>query len=387
MAETSNRDARLPGLEGLRGLMALWVVLGHCGNYLGHYPGANPPSWMKLFLLTSVPVDVFIALSGFVIFRMLSRRPETLYSRYIVRRARRILPIYLVAIALAVLFMSFRYEAYLLAPWRAMDSIIEYRAAYASTQDNLWFHVVAHVTLLHGLIPDDLLPNSAFAILAPAWSLSLEWQFYLIAPLLFAIVRWRESGIVVLLMAFSVISLFTLAYSIDWTPAFIGISWPFFAVGWWLSLFWHTPEMRHRLESRISRFVAAVLILGAAVYLSKDVRATSLSLLISVAGIAICAGILDGNRVFRHIRAFLSNRWLVTIGAASYSLYLLHVLVMAVLGFSMLTAGLFGHGVLVDYILLTFSTLAVSLLLSGFTYRYIEAPFIGGRKYAAPAAS
>ena len=49
----------------------------------------------------------------------------------------------------------------------------------------LWpWHFAAHVLLLQGLIPQSLLPYAYITLLGPAWSLSTEWQFYLLIGLL-----------------------------------------------------------------------------------------------------------------------------------------------------------------------------------------------------------
>lgn len=42
--------------------------------------------------------------------------------------------------------------------------------------------------MMHGAVPDAVLPYAPSAFLVPAWSISLEWQFYLLAPLIFAAV-------------------------------------------------------------------------------------------------------------------------------------------------------------------------------------------------------
>jgi peptidoglycan/LPS O-acetylase OafA/YrhL len=44
-------------------------------------------------------------------------------------------------------------------------------------------HLLVHLPMLHGAVPDTILPGSVVAFVAPAWSISLKWQYYLAAPL------------------------------------------------------------------------------------------------------------------------------------------------------------------------------------------------------------
>ena len=44
--------------------------------------------------------------------------------------------------------------------------------------------IAAHLTMTHGLFPDGLLPDVWVGFLGAAWSLSTEWQFYLLALLI-----------------------------------------------------------------------------------------------------------------------------------------------------------------------------------------------------------
>ena len=44
--------------------------------------------------------------------------------------------------------------------------------------------IAAHLTMAHGLFPNGVLPNVCFSFLGAAWSLSTEWQFYVLALLL-----------------------------------------------------------------------------------------------------------------------------------------------------------------------------------------------------------
>ena len=44
--------------------------------------------------------------------------------------------------------------------------------------------IAAHLTMTHGLFPDGVLPDVWVGFLGAAWSLSTEWQFYLLALLI-----------------------------------------------------------------------------------------------------------------------------------------------------------------------------------------------------------
>lgn len=48
---------------------------------------------------------------------------------------------------------------------------------------NIHWNIPLHLLMLHGVVPEVLVARAPGAFLAPAWSVSLEWQFYLVAPL------------------------------------------------------------------------------------------------------------------------------------------------------------------------------------------------------------
>ena len=60
--------------------------------------------------------------------------------------------------------------------------------------------------MLHGALPVHWLPESSGSLLNPAWSISTEWQFYLVIPLFFWLVRRSPVagwGVLMLAAAFS----------------------------------------------------------------------------------------------------------------------------------------------------------------------------------------
>lgn len=76
MTSPTAQWAKIGALEGLRGVMAWWVVLGHVSLTLG---------WkLPLIDRNTLAVDVFIFLSGFVITSLVDRKHEA-YRPYIIR--------------------------------------------------------------------------------------------------------------------------------------------------------------------------------------------------------------------------------------------------------------------------------------------------------------
>ncbi|MFO1268332.1 MAG: acyltransferase [Rubrivivax sp.] len=89
----SVRDARLPGLDGLRAVAVVAVILFHL-----NLPGVLPAGFLG--------VDIFFTLSGFIITALLlrehARNGRVDWLAFCGRRARRLLPPTLAMIALAV---------------------------------------------------------------------------------------------------------------------------------------------------------------------------------------------------------------------------------------------------------------------------------------------
>lgn len=165
---------RLIELDGLRGVLAWWVLIGHVAY-----------SFDDLFgdlSLNNFAVHVFIILSGFVITQLLSVKKEP-YLVFITRRWFRIFPVFFVLLCLSSLSLNQQLEGgagglfYNYSPyqqWR--EDVLAY------SQVHFWPHFTAHLTLLHGVLPSWMLVEADSTLLAQAWSLSVEWQYYLMAP-------------------------------------------------------------------------------------------------------------------------------------------------------------------------------------------------------------
>ncbi len=167
---------RLECLDGLRGVLAVYVVISHMA------PFAALPAWLALALSHGgAAVDVFFMLSGLVILRSLEGcRFEA--RRFLISRVARIFPVFLVmlAVACAVQALPVDFGA---MPWIDPGGLA--RDIWPRGWPAAWaIEFGAHVTMVHGMFPNAVLPDVWVSFLGPAWSLSTEWQFYVLALVL-----------------------------------------------------------------------------------------------------------------------------------------------------------------------------------------------------------
>ena len=167
---------RLECLDGLRGVLAVYVMISHMAAF------AFLPDWLALLMSHGgAAVDVFFMLSGLVILRSLescrfAARP------FLISRAARIFPVFLVMIVIALAVQPLRVP-FEMMPWIDPDSLA--RRLWPETWPDTWIvDLAAHLTMTHGLFPNGVLPYVWISFLGPAWSLSTEWQFYVLALLL-----------------------------------------------------------------------------------------------------------------------------------------------------------------------------------------------------------
>jgi peptidoglycan/LPS O-acetylase OafA/YrhL len=174
---------RFNAIEGLRAWLAWAVVCWHLVQGLGIASSRGPMLWF--YYAGDAAVMTFIAISGFVITGLVVDKAEP-WTRYIVRRGFRIFPVYLVIFSFALFILPYGYAAATQVSWAGPD--------FGYWQEMLGGSIAAvdarpveqlalHYTLMQGVVPDSIWPATSTAVLGPAWSLSLEWQFYLVAPL------------------------------------------------------------------------------------------------------------------------------------------------------------------------------------------------------------
>ncbi len=206
-------------MDGLRGVLAIYVMLGH------ELPLTDiPPGIAALFGHGEAAVDLFFALSGLVVVNGLQRCKGKFWL-FMEARARRLLPVYFLVLAAAVALLMLG-DPLAALPWAGACA----RDIFpAGPPPAVGWHVAAHVLLIHGLIPHGALPYAWVSLLGPAWSLSTEWQFYVLLGLLAP----KRLGMVAygLLAAGVVYQLVPLPAAWQFSRAFLPSAAPWFALG------------------------------------------------------------------------------------------------------------------------------------------------------------
>jgi peptidoglycan/LPS O-acetylase OafA/YrhL len=352
---------RIDSFEGLRGLLALWVLFGHVIGLAGF--GSDWRGPFRVMVSGGHAVDVFVILSGFVIFLLIDRAREP-YPVFIWRRFWRLFPAFAVCCTVMLALTPVVAEA--LADWPLTHPLNASRLRIMhDTLAHMGWQIIVHVPMLHGLVPHSLLPNSSFAILGQAWSISLEWQFYLLAPALFAalyggtLTRLAAIGLAVLLH-----------FAVAGWDGLITRHIPYFAVGIASYFLWSIPQ-RPSLRG-------ALPVMAALAYLTTHDPA------LVIWAVVFAAVYLPEDSFSRPVNTILSCSPVRWLGQVSYSIYLFHIIAMYA---AMLVVGGVGwtDRPLLALLALMVITLPLTLIGAAMLHRWVEQPGIAiGKLVRAP---
>ncbi len=162
-------SARIAGFEGIRAYAVSLVFLVHffVQYFNGHTsatridfdahdvtrPATATEAIAHYFWASHYGVDLFFLLSGFLIYKIISRKDFS-YLRFLRDRFTRLYPAFLLAVVVHLIYMA---------------------KFWHQTFD--WSTIASNVFLLHGISEWGIQ-----AIIIPTWSLTYEWLFYLVFP-------------------------------------------------------------------------------------------------------------------------------------------------------------------------------------------------------------
>ena len=302
----------LSGLDGLRGLAALYVVLFHCRLLaFPGFPEKSGPFWLGWLMYGRLAVVFFLVLSGFSLAISAARHgwhPGSVF-RFLRRRAWRILPPYWAALALSLMV------SYFIAP-----------ASYRGPPNT-------RTAVVYGLVLQDIFkartPNGAF------WSIAVEAGLYLLFPVLLFIRRRLGAVILVTGVTLLVVARVLLA---EHVPPMEGDRWltpnlaPAFVAG---LLGAGVLVAREEIRRLPWHWLAALAVLPVLSVIVVKGAAWTLShyfwvdLAVAPAMTMFIAAVATGRPAF--LLRLLTSRPLRGLGNFSYSLYLIHLPIVMVI--------------------------------------------------------
>lgn len=347
-----NKVIYLPGLNGLRTVAALGVVISHTTLEMGRFhlspflfggKNGKPTGW----LLGGYGVTIFFALSGFLItYLLLNEKKEEDISirKFYLRRVLRIWPLYylylFMCVAVLLVTNDFHFKGFL-----------------------FYFALMANIPFIF---------NFALDFLHHYWSIGVEEQFYLFWPHLFKgkeknwvsivvfliVLQWVIRVVLWYLYPFSSIANFSLVNRFDCMMVG-GLGAILYVEGNKLFLKW--------IDNKLIQ-VFALTIIGLLMINKFHINAIVDNIIISFVTLILIVGQINvKNRVVS-----LDNNLFDFLGKISFGIYVYHPLVIL----------LYAHflGILNDrwynyclvFALITFTTILVAYL----SYEYYERRFI-----------
>lgn len=370
-------EARIPELDGLRGLAILLVIICH---YIANAEHAQLGFWPShFFSALSVGwsgVDLFFVLSGFLIGGILldSRDSPRYFRTFYSRRVHRILPIYY---AWILLYISVIGVLSLLDPANPLLTGRDLAAVpiYFIFLQNMYF----------------ALTSLQWKFLSVTWSLAVEEQFYLLAP---PLIRWLPprqlmTVLVTVILATPIVRYFVLHYLPDGHYAAV-FAMPCradaLAFGILASIAWRRRSFREFLDGQ-PRVLSSAFIVGLCGFagllwwLARPVSTVTVTIGYTwLAAFYTCLLLMVLSQPQNVIARLIRARWLRYLGGISYGVYLIHLTVDQLVHLILL------HGPPRIY---DFKGVGVTLLaglitwaVAGLSWKYFEKPLIcRGHRY------
>ncbi|HEX5089027.1 MAG TPA: acyltransferase [Nocardioides sp.] len=295
---------RIIGLDGIRGLAALFVVVHHC--FLASFPGyprMTGPWWAGWMIYGHLAVVVFIVLSGFSLAIGPARHGWHLdgLGKYAHRRAWRILSAY----------------------WPAL--VFSFVMAWVFVPQPGEGTPTARSAVVYGLLIQDVTgapsPNGAF------WSIAIEAQLYILLPLLLLLVRRSGFALMLLAVTVPVLVIGTFAPSVPVIDLFTRFT-PQLAVGFTMGVVaagvakderWHRLPLLWLSVAAAVPAVALIAVMGS-VWTVEHYFWVDLAVLPAIALLLAAIGAGRAPRVSRAVDVAPIR----SLGGFSYSLYLIH---------------------------------------------------------------
>ncbi len=290
-------------IQGLRAVAFLLVYFFHLN-----------PSWMPGGF---VGVDMFFVISGYLITSiLLKQKGKGTFSflTFYEKRIKRIIPAHFIMLILVLISSYFIFLSSDFFPLRSTtlrSALFVSNMLFANGQS--YFGV--------GLIDNPLLHT---------WSLAIEMQFYLILPIVLIyfsnrLLPWIVGFLIILLTAYSSYEI-VINYATSSMYFSLLARIPEFLIGSLLSILFTKRQLISGKNSVVISIVGLLSIFGSAIFFNEEIIFPGLTALIPTIGTSLL--LISNKNIFSNL---LSKKPVVHIGELSYSLYLWHWPVMALM--------------------------------------------------------
>ena len=355
--------ARFPNMDALRGIAAMAVLFHHLVIELAMPIGDATNLAVRILTFSgrggTLGVLFFFLLSGYLItYRMLKERERTGaldLGRFYLRRILRIWPLYYVTLVLGFLVLPAIMRG-LGQPFTESSSPLLF-TLFMANYDILW--------------------NSppSLGMLGVHWSVCVEEQFYLIWPLLFLLVGRRLAFCAIVAVVVVASEVFVVKGSHHEAYFHLFGNLRYLGLGALLAVL--VVERGAWIRALLARvaplFHSVALVLGALVLFGIHTWAFDYPARMAVAHVAtlctFCYVLVQqsqGDGRSLQLDRIPALRWL---GERSYGIYLLHMLALEI------ARGLF-HNDPAYFVPTACTTVALTVVLAHFSYRYLESPFL-----------
>jgi peptidoglycan/LPS O-acetylase OafA/YrhL len=355
-------SGRFASIDGLRGYAAFFVFLHHASVWLLYLKTGDwsEPSSHLYNHLGKGSVAFFFMVTGFLFFsKLLNGKTRKIdWLKLFVSRIYRLTPLYFFTMCLFTIIVG------AMTQWQLHESVVKLVVGLMR-----WFTFTASGS------PDVNTLSKTYSIVAGVtWTLRYEWLFYLALPL-FALFLRLSVPLPYVVLGLLTVAGFTAVYMAH-VSDFTLFPLLFFVGGMIAAVVVRYPQFKQYAVHPLASLVIIVCI-ALSVYISST--AFSLIPLIALT-VAFCL-IAGGNSLF----GALTNQAARCMGEISYSIYLMHGMMMYVLfNFVIGKAEAATFSPLMHWTVIGLMVPAL-LIVCQLTYTFIEVPFIKRTELATEA--
>ncbi|MDB6175874.1 MAG: acyltransferase 3 [Chthoniobacteraceae bacterium] len=321
---------RILAFDGIRGVAAIYIVWGHlCGKFMVLLPSLTALSW--LIRRSNFAVCLFFLISGFLTmlvseYKIKKLTPKS-YLEFIAGRFLRLYPAYLAALLLLVVMVC-------------VARVIRLRVNVPLDVCFPWASLPWEMMMLQNWKPGSVTWNY------PAWSISVLWwcNLFLFPPLLFVVRRvtdWRLLALMIVFLTCVYASIHSHS-PVDevgyWIFTISRVIFPF-AIGAVLFAIWRIGQVPPRWTANLAATGGIGGFFGAH-YLSPGMGFVATGIVIT----SLILVVLSAGWPNSFIYLLMKKPLFVSLGKASYSVYLSHALAERIAGALMPAHSYAGQG-------------------------------------------